>query len=136
MTASATVSGVTVSNPDKVWWPDEGITKLDLIRYYDAVWPLLRPWLRDRPLTAERCPDGMKGSCFYQKNFPAGSHPPYSVRRRPRAPISLPLDWDEVRPRLDPARWNVRSAARRLAGTDPWAGFWRSRQRLRQVTAP
>lgn len=289
MTAPATVSGVAISNPDKVWWPDESITKLDIVRYYDAVWPLLRPWLRDRPLTAERCPDGMQGSCFYQKNFPEGSQPagaprlrqrasstgkdvdylvggdrktllgmanlgciamhvmnartasidrpdwlafdldpssgtfadaakaglalrrlldehgvrsfpktsgsrglhvfvplragpdhgevtaaaaaigaelalrepalvtvahskaargarvyadafrnaawqtiapPYSVRRRPRAPVSVPLDWDEVRPRLDPARWNIRTVVKRLEGDDPWAGFWRSRQRL------
>ena len=41
-TAPASVSGVTVSNPGKVWWPDEGITKLDVVRYYDAVWPLIR----------------------------------------------------------------------------------------------
>ena len=61
--------------------------------------------------------------------------PPYSVRRRPKAPISLPLEWDEVRPALDPARWNVRSAAKRLAGPDPWAGFWRARQRLPSIAA-
>lgn len=83
--APAKVSGVAISNPDKVWWPDEGITKLDIVRYYDAVWPLLRPWLRDRPLSAERCPDGMRGSCFYQKNFPAGSQPAGAPRLRQRA---------------------------------------------------
>jgi len=288
------IRGVAISNPEKIWWPDEGFTKLDIVRYYDAVWPQLRPWLRDRPLTAERCPDGMRGSCFYQKNFPAGSRPvaaprlrqraastgkdveylvggdrktllgmvnlgciamhvmnaraasierpdwlafdldpssgtfadaaraglalrrllddlgirsfpktsgsrglhvfvplrpgpdqgevtasaaaigaelahrepklvtvahrkatrgervyadafrnaawqtvvpPYSMRRRPRAPVSMPLEWDEVRAGLDPSRWNVRTAARRLAAGDPWAGFWRSRQRLPEVTA-
>lgn len=55
---------------------------------------------------------------------------PYSVRRRPRAPVSTPLDWDEVTPDLDPARFNVRTIGRRLAGIDPWADIWRHRQAL------
>jgi len=55
---------------------------------------------------------------------------PYAVRRRPCAPVSTPLDWDEVRTSLDPARFNVRTIARRLASTDPWADFWRHRQVL------
>src|SRR5207249_12284496 len=64
------VAGVTISNPDKVWWPDEGITKSDVARFYDGIWTHVAPWLRDRPLTAERCPDGMLGPCFYRKDFP------------------------------------------------------------------
>jgi bifunctional non-homologous end joining protein LigD len=55
---------------------------------------------------------------------------PYSVRRRPRAPVSTPLDWEEVDPALDPARYNLRTIERRLASRDPWADFWRRRQRL------
>lgn len=283
----ATVAGVRVSNPEKVWWPDDGITKLDLVRYYERISPHLLPWLEDRPLTAERCPDGMRGQCFYQKNFtrgvpedvptfpirradgkvlryllggslrtllamanlaciaihvmnagtdardrpdwlafdldPAsgefadaaragfalhelleelrlrsypktsgsrGLHvfvplrrlatqdavrafafevarelvarapelvttefskgrrggkvfvdvmrnasaqtivPPYSARRRPKAPVSTPLAWDEVSPRLDPSRFNIRTIARRLRRADPWADFWRRRMTL------
>jgi bifunctional non-homologous end joining protein LigD len=280
---------VTISDPDKVWWPDEGITKADVARFYDGIWGHLRPWLRERPLTAERCPDGMGGTCFYQKDFPedraptgaprlrlraastgkdvryivggsratvagmvnlgciaihvmgsrasrmnemdwlafdmdpatgefadaaraglalrtvldelgltsypktsgsrglhvfvplrAGVTPqravavaaelgaqlarrkpdlvtvehskarrgarvfadalrnaytqtivaPYSVRRRPHAPVSTPLAWDEVSTRLDPASFNLRSFERRSARADPWAGFWRRRQSL------
>lgn len=281
------VAGVAISNPDKVWWPDEGITKADVARFYDGIWTHLAPWLRDRPLTAERCPDGMRGTCFYQKDFPEdrppagprlvlraastgkdvrypvggsrqtligmvnlgciaihvmssrasrlhevdwlafdmdppdafadaaraglalrgvldevglnsypktsgsrGLHifvpmragvaperavatavalgaelarrepdlvtvefskaerggrvfadamrnapgqtivPPYSVRRRPRAPVSTPLAWDEVSPRLDPSTFNIRTFERRLARADPWADFWRRRQAL------
>ena len=281
------IAGVAISNPDKVWWPDEGITKADIARFYDGIWSDLLPWLRDRPLTAERCPDGLAGSCFYQKDFPPekpppgprlvlratstgkdvryviggsratlismvnlgciaihvmtsrakrirevdwlafdmdppeafadaaraglalrkvldeaglgsyqktsgskGLHvfaplragvsqqdataaavalgeelarrepklvtvefskarrggrvfadamrnaygqtivPPYSVRRRPRAPVSTPLAWDEVSPRLDPATLNVRTIERRLARADPWSDFWRRRQAL------
>jgi bifunctional non-homologous end joining protein LigD len=63
------VGDVAISNADKVWWPDEGITKLDVVRHYERVAPRLAPFLVDRPLTAERCPDGMRGRCFFQKNF-------------------------------------------------------------------
>ena len=279
------IAGIAISNPDKVWWPDDGITKSDIARFYDGIWSHLSPWLRDRPLTAERCPDGLAGSCFYQKDFPEdkpppgprlvlratttgkdvryvvggsratlismvnlgciaihvmtsratkinevdwlafdmdppesfadaaraalalrrvldevklvsypktsgskGVHvfaplragvtqqeatatavalgeelarrepdivtvefskarrggrvfadamrnapgqtivPPYSVRRRPRAPVSTPLAWDELSPRLDPAAFNVRTFAKRMAGDDPWSDFWRRRQ--------
>jgi len=281
------IAGIAISNPDKVWWPDDGITKSDIARFYDGIWSHLSPWLRDRPLTAERCPDGLAGSCFYQKDFPEdkpppgprlvlratttgkdvryvvggsratlismvnlgciaihvmtsratkinevdwlafdmdppesfadaaraalalrrvldevklvsypktsgskGVHvfaplragvtqqeatatavalgeelarrepdivtvefskarrggrvfadamrnapgqtivPPYSVRRRPRAPVSTPLAWDELSPRLDPAAFNVRTFAKRMAGDDPWSDFWRRRQGL------
>jgi len=258
-------------------------------RFYDGIYGHLSPWFRDRPLTAERCPDGMRGSCFYQKDFAAEAQPPgprlvlraastgkdvryvvggsratlagmvnlgciaihvmttrasrmdevdwlafdmdpesgefadaaraglelrrvldeaklisypktsgsrglhvfvplragvspatavqaaagfsaelarrvpqlvtvehskarrggrvfadafrngytqtivapYSVRRRPHAPISAPLAWDEVSVKLDPGRFALRTFERRLARTDPWADFWRRRQSLR-----
>lgn len=287
------VAGVSISNPDKAWWPDEGITKADVARFYDGIWSHIAPWLRDRPLTAERCPDGMLGGCFYQKDFPEERQPAgprlvlraastgkdvryivggaratligmvnlgciaihvmssrasridevdwlafdldpgsgefadaaragialrallhetrlrsypktsgsrglhvfvplragvsqgaavqvaselgaelarrepklvtveqrkasrggrvfadafrnaygqtivttYSVRRRPRAPVSTPLAWDEVSPQLDPAAFNLRTFERRLAGADPWADFWRRRQSLRTSAA-
>ena len=64
------IAGVAISNPDKVWWPDEGITKSDVARFYDGIWSHVSPWMRDRPLTAERCPDGVLGPCFYRKDFP------------------------------------------------------------------
>jgi bifunctional non-homologous end joining protein LigD len=281
------IAGVAISNADKVWWPDDGISKADVARFYDGIWSRIAPWLRDRPLTAERCPDGMLGGCFYQKNFPEdkpppgprlllratttgkdvhyivggarttlismvqlgciaihvmtarasqmqqvdwlafdmdpqtgfadaaraglalrrvldevrlisypktsgsrGLHvfcplragvtpqravatavslgeelsrrepelvtiefskakrgarvfadamrnaygqtivPPYSVRRRPRAPVSTPLAWDEVSAKLDPATLNIRTFERRMARADPWADFWRRRQSL------
>jgi bifunctional non-homologous end joining protein LigD len=289
---SVKIAGVTISNPTKVWWPDEDISKADIARFYDGIWSHLLPWLRDRPLTAERCPDGLAGSCFYQKDFPEdkpppgprlvlratttgkdvryvvggsratlismvnlgciaihvmtsrakkirevdwlafdmdppesfadaaraalalrkvldevklvsypktsgskGVHvfaplrpgvtqqeatsvavslgeelarrepklvtvefskakrdgrvfadamrnaygqtivPPYSVRRRPRAPVSTPLAWDEVSPRLDPAAFNVRTFDKRMARDDPWSDFWRRRQALPKKTA-
>jgi bifunctional non-homologous end joining protein LigD len=287
MASTATVAGVTITNPDKVWWPDEGITKLDIARHYERVGALLVPWTTERPITAERCPDGMLGHCFFQKNFasaeklgiptrpvraasvkrtvnypvadevpilvrlvnlgalslhlmscraatlrqpdwvafdldpavrfadaagaalvlreileelglrgypkttggkglhvviplrPGPGHEdvmafahavaermvakaprlvttsfaksgrggrvyidiarnvcgativaPYSVRRRPLAPVSTPLVWDEVRPELEPSSFNVRTLPPRLAKPDPWRRLWADRQTL------
>jgi bifunctional non-homologous end joining protein LigD len=276
-----------ITHPDKVFWPAEGYTKLDLARYYDAVFAKLRPYADDRLLSLERCPDGMSGNCFYQKAAPKGlpkdtptqrihhqnrdveyvvgglkdtqlalvnlgcipvhvwasqashsqqpdwmvfdldptsgkfadaakaglvvkneldalglasfpktsgsrglhvfvplrpgptyddvlpfakqicerlaaDHPkeltveqrieargqrvyldafrnafgatvvaPYSVRRREKAPFSMPLDWSEVKPSLDPADFNLGNYTKVLAGPDPWKTFFKSRQALK-----
>jgi bifunctional non-homologous end joining protein LigD len=61
---------VKLSNLDKVFFPDEGITKGDLIEYYRAVAPVLLPHLRDRPFTMRRYPDGAFGKAFFQKDAP------------------------------------------------------------------
>ena len=82
---TAVIGGVEISNPDKVWWPDDGITKGDIARFYHEISASLIPWMRDRPLTAERCPDGMLGGCFYRKNFPEGNIPVGAPRLRLRA---------------------------------------------------
>jgi bifunctional non-homologous end joining protein LigD len=275
-----------ISHPDKIFWPDEGYTKLDLARFYESVFPKLRPYVKDHLLTLERCPDGMRGECFYQKEKPKGmpegtptkairhktgitryvvggslatqlalvnlgciavhamgstadsprqpqwvccdldpqsgefrdaaqaalrvkealdrlrltsfaktsgsrgmhvfvplrsgpdaddvlafarafcerlaaAHPreltvehsieargqrvyldpfrnafgqtvvtPYSVRRRPKAPVSTPLDWSEVTPELDPSNFNLGNFSARLRQTDPWSDFFRARQSL------
>ncbi|HVN32263.1 MAG TPA: non-homologous end-joining DNA ligase [Thermoanaerobaculaceae bacterium] len=286
------VAGVRIQHSEKVWWPGEGITKLDVARHYAAVAPRMLPGLKGHGLTVERCPDGIDGECFFQKNFDrdscAGlptraiptknaehlvhyviggslrtlivlvnlgsiavhvmncrvgslqrptwaifdldpssgefadaakasvtlrkilqelglrSYPkttggrglhvlvplrrgpaqervrefvhaishemarrspdlvtvemskagrgrrvfadwirnafgetiaaPYSVRRRPGAPVSTPLDWDEVEPGLNPIRFNLRNIEVRLAEADPWAGFLQATQPLPDVT--
>jgi bifunctional non-homologous end joining protein LigD len=61
-----------VSNPQKVFWPEEGYTKVDMLLFYVKVWPRLSPHLKDRLLSLERCPDGLLGDCFYQKEKPHG----------------------------------------------------------------
>jgi bifunctional non-homologous end joining protein LigD len=61
-----------LSHPDKVFWPEEGYTKLDVASFYARVFPKLKPYVADRLLTMERCPDGMRGGCFYQKEAPKG----------------------------------------------------------------
>lgn len=63
---------LSLSNPNKVFWPEEGFTKLDLARFYYEVFDKLRPYVQDRLLSLERCPDGMKAACFYQKEKPPG----------------------------------------------------------------
>ena len=276
-----------ISHPEKVFWPEEGYTKLDLAHFYEAVFPKLKPYVADRMLSLERCPDGMQGQCFYQKQAPKGlpegtptkliehekksvnyvlggkletqialvnfgcipvhvwgsrakyprqpdwmvidldpgtgefadaakagllvksaldelgltSFPktsgsrglhvfvplrvgpdfdevrsfaaglcdrlaaanpstltvehsiearkkrvyldafrngygatvvaPYSVRRRPKAPFSMPLRWDEVKPGLVPSGFNLGNYKKRLAGADPWESFFESRQSLK-----
>jgi bifunctional non-homologous end joining protein LigD len=66
---------IKVSNPDKVYWPAEGYTKLQLVEFYAAIFPKLRPYVDDRMLSLERCPDGMRGGCFYQKEAPSSMPP-------------------------------------------------------------
>ena len=287
---SASDLAVKLSNPDKVFWPEEGYTKQDLAEFYAGVFPLLEPYVDDRLLTLERCPNGMNGDCFYQKEKPQGmpadtptirvespegkrkavnyvvggkletqlalvnlgcipvhvmggraraprkpdwicfdcdpesgkfadaaraglfikealdalklesfpktsgsrglhvfvpirpevdasdvlafaqavvqkvatAHPnettvehsiaarkgrvyldpfrngfgqtvvaPYSVRRRPHAPVSTPLDWKEVKSSLDPASFNIGNFAKRAKSKDPWEDFLNSRQSLK-----
>jgi bifunctional non-homologous end joining protein LigD len=70
--------GVELSNLDKVFWPEEGLTKGDLIDYYRQVAPAILPHLRNRPLTVIRHPDGLRGGSFYQKQTP--SYAPEWVR--------------------------------------------------------
>ena len=59
-----------LSNLDKVFWPEDGITKGDLLSYYRRVAPVLVPHLRDRPFTMKRYPDGWQGNHFFQKDAP------------------------------------------------------------------
>jgi len=63
---------VVISHPDKVFWPEEGYTKLDLANFYETIFPKLSPYMEDRILSLERCPEGMLGDCFYQKEIPKG----------------------------------------------------------------
>jgi bifunctional non-homologous end joining protein LigD len=278
-----------ITHPEKVFWPDEGFTKRDLALYYQSIFPKLKPYVADRMLTMERCPDGMRGDCFYQKEAPKGlpagtptqlirhakrnvhyvlggavetqltlvnlgcipvhvwgsraerqrqpdwvvfdldpgsgefadaaragllvkkaldgmglvsfpktsgsrglhvfaplrvgpdfddvlafargvcerlaaEHPkeltveqriearggrtfldwmrngfgatvvaPYSVRRRPKAPFSMPLAWKDVKPSLDPSSFNLGNYKKRLTGPDPWKDFFKSRQTLQRA---
>jgi bifunctional non-homologous end joining protein LigD len=62
--------------------------------------------------------------------------PPYSVRRRPGATISVPLAWDEVTAGLDPTRFTIRTLEKRVATADPWSDFDRTAQTLPDQITP
>lgn len=61
---------VKLTNLDKVFWPEDGITKGQLIEYYLSMSPHLLRFLKDRPLVFTRYPNGIHGKSFYQKNLP------------------------------------------------------------------
>ena len=284
------LGGAIITNPAKPFWPDEGLTKLDLAQFYARIAGQILPWLKGRGVIMERCPEGIRASCVYQKRAPLnlpgevptvtlpatspgsdidyivggtrktllmlvnlgcvamhvmnwrvdevdkpdwltfdldpadgfssaarvalllrtkledhgleafvktsggrGLHifvplrrgaaqdrvrayalaiagemareyprlvtlearkakrrapvyvdimrnapgqtiaPPFSVRWRPRAPVSMPLDWDEVSPRLDPVVFNIKTAERRMRAKSPWSSFFGHRQTLPRV---
>jgi bifunctional non-homologous end joining protein LigD len=284
------LGGAVITNPSKLFWPDDGLTKLDLARFYARIAGYILPWMKSRAVTMERCPEGIRRACFFQKQAPGnlpeeiptiripapsagrdvdyivggsrktlltlvnlgciamhvmnsridqldkpdwlafdldpsdgfesaakaalllrprledhglesfvktsggrGLHvfvplrrgasedqvraygaaiaqelaqehprlvtvearkakrsapvyldvmrnatgqtivPPFSVRWRPRAPVSMPLDWDEVSPRLDPAVFNIKTAERRIEAKEPWSSFFGHRQTLPRV---
>jgi bifunctional non-homologous end joining protein LigD len=66
---------------EKIFWPVEGYTKGDLLAYYEAVWPWIAPYLRDRPVVLTRYPDGIEGKYFYQQNAPTFT-PDWVTRQR------------------------------------------------------
>jgi bifunctional non-homologous end joining protein LigD len=92
-----------LSNLDKPFWPEEGITKGDLIAYYEAVAPVLVPHLARRPFTMRRYPDGAYGKAFFQKDAPP--HMPswiktvranVSTRAGGKKDVDFPLVDDEL----------------------------------------
>lgn len=62
---------VRLTNLDKVMWPEEHLTKRDLVAHYIAVAPVLLPYLRDRPLSMQVFPDGVTGKSFWRKDAPS-----------------------------------------------------------------
>jgi bifunctional non-homologous end joining protein LigD len=70
---TVTPARAKITNRDKVFWPDEGYTKGDLIEYYAALAPAMLPFLADRPVVMVRYPDGIRGKSFYQWNVPQGT---------------------------------------------------------------
>jgi bifunctional non-homologous end joining protein LigD len=59
---------VKLTHPDRVYWPDAGVTKEGLADYYAEVWRFMAPFVVNRPLSLVRCPNGVTGECFYQKH--------------------------------------------------------------------
>ena len=67
--------GVRLSNPDKVLWPEQGLTKANLAEYYSAVAERMLPHVARRPVTMVRCPTGAEKKCFYQRHAGSGVLP-------------------------------------------------------------
>lgn len=76
VTAGTKAFSVAVTHEDKIFWPKEGYTKGDVIRYYDRIAETLLPYLKDRPESMLRQPHGVDGESFFQKNV-TGKLPPY-----------------------------------------------------------
>jgi bifunctional non-homologous end joining protein LigD len=93
-----------LSNLDKPFWPEQGITKGDLLAYYRAAAPVLVPHLKDRPFTMKRYPDGWQGNHFFQKDapkhmpdwIPTRAYRSTSRESREKRTISYPLVNDEL----------------------------------------
>ncbi|MDJ0789878.1 MAG: DNA ligase D [Myxococcota bacterium] len=78
--AEQTPADFVPTRRDKVFWPEEGFTKGDLLDYYRDAWPFIAPYLRDRPLVLTRYPDGVEGKSFFQQNAPDFT-PAWATRR-------------------------------------------------------
>ena len=76
------IAGVKLSHPDKVLYPEQGITKHELAEYYEKISDWILPHVRGRPLTLVRCPKSQQ-QCFYQRNAEDGI--PAEIRRLPFA---------------------------------------------------
>jgi bifunctional non-homologous end joining protein LigD len=82
-----------VTNLHKVFWPDQKLTKGDLLRYYATVAPLILPAVADRPLVMKRFPNGIKGQAFYQQR---------SRMEKPPAAVRIETLPDEIEPISEP----------------------------------
>jgi len=69
----ATVAGVTLTHPNRILYPAQGITKRDLARFYEEIADWILPHIVERPLSLVRCPEGQGKACFYQKHAGAGA---------------------------------------------------------------
>ena len=65
-------TSVKLSHPDKLLWPDEKVSKQDLLGHYALVWPRMEPFVVNRPLSLVRAPDGIHGQRFFQKHASPG----------------------------------------------------------------
>lgn len=86
-------TAVEVSRPDKMLWPDLGVTKRAYVDYLGVVADTMLPWLRDRPLTLVRAPDGVAGERYFQKAAPTYAPPWIRTVRIPAPSARRDVDY-------------------------------------------
>src|SRR5947199_5144301 len=74
-----TFMDVRLTSPEKVLYPEDGTTKLELATYYNAIADWILPHMADRPIVIVRCPEGRLEQCFYQKHPIEGSPEAFRV---------------------------------------------------------
>ncbi|MEP9379558.1 DNA ligase D [Aquabacter sp. CN5-332] len=89
--APAPRSKVKLSHPDRIYWPDAGVTKAGLADYYAEVWRLISPFIVNRPLALVRCPEGITGQCFFQKHVWRGASKSIRLAEDPKEKVGDPL---------------------------------------------
>jgi bifunctional non-homologous end joining protein LigD len=102
------VSGVRISSPSRVVFPDLGLTKRAVARYYDEVSAAMVPHLRGRPLTLFHCPEGLSGDCRFMKHSKVWA--PEAVRRvriREKTKVGEYLVVDDARALLSVVQMDV-----------------------------
>jgi hypothetical protein len=91
------VAGITLTHPDRVLWPKQGVTKRGVAEFYAGIADRLLPHMVNRPLTLVRCPSGSDGACFIQKHPWAGLHKAVRrVRRGGEDWLAIDLAIDDV----------------------------------------
>jgi bifunctional non-homologous end joining protein LigD len=78
--------GIKLTHPDRIYWPDVGVTKEGLADYYAEIWPRIAPFVTGRPLSLLRCPSGIEGEKFFQKNAWKGLNPAIHLVDDPSTP--------------------------------------------------
>jgi bifunctional non-homologous end joining protein LigD len=74
------VAGIRISHPDRIVYPELGVTKLELAQYYARIGPWILQYVQGRPLTLVHCPQGMSGSCRFMNHSKLWG--PDALRRR------------------------------------------------------
>ncbi|HLZ66914.1 MAG TPA: DNA ligase D [Aliidongia sp.] len=82
---------VKLTHPDRLYWPDAGVTKEGLADYYAEVWRHMAPFVVARPLALVRCPGGVTGECFFQKHAWHGASRAIRLASDPQDPSGEPL---------------------------------------------
>lgn len=72
---------IRLTHPDRLYWPEDGVTKQGLADYYAGVWRFIAPFIVARPLALLRCPDGITDQCFFQKHAWHGIDRAITVRK-------------------------------------------------------